>query len=74
VDEALRVMRPRFCTRRHEDAPLLLLPIKRLLRDDRGASLVEYCLAVGMIAILCTVAIAYLGSKIHAMWAYWGSF
>jgi hypothetical protein len=61
VDEALRVMRPRFCTRRHEDAPLLLLPIKRLLRDDRGASLVEYC-------------IADLGSKIHAMWAYWGSF
>ena len=35
----------------------------RLARDERGASLVEYALLVALIAIVCLVAIAFLGSS-----------
>ena len=34
------------------------------LRDDRGASLVEYALLVALIAIVCLLAIAFFGSSL----------
>lgn len=33
------------------------------LKDDRGASLVEYALLVALIAVVCIVAIQFLGSN-----------
>jgi pilus assembly protein Flp/PilA len=39
----------------------------RLRRDDRGASLVEYGLLVGLIAVICIGAIAALGTSIQGM-------
>ncbi|MEO6317435.1 MAG: Flp family type IVb pilin [Acidimicrobiales bacterium] len=30
-------------------------------RDDRGASLVEYALLIGLIAIVCVIAVTILG-------------
>ena len=41
--------------------------IKRGLRDDEGAALVEYGLLVGFIALACVVAITLLGTKISGM-------
>ena len=32
-------------------------------RDERGASLVEYALLVALIAVICIVAIAFLGNS-----------
>ena len=32
-------------------------------RDERGASLVEYALLVALIAVICIVAIAFLGKS-----------
>jgi Flp pilus assembly pilin Flp len=32
-------------------------------RSDRGASLVEYALLVGLIALVCIVGVAALGTK-----------
>jgi pilus assembly protein Flp/PilA len=36
----------------------------RLRRDDRGASLVEYGLLVGLIAVVCIGALITLGGQI----------
>lgn len=33
------------------------------VKDDRGASLVEYALLVALIAVVCIVAIQYLGTN-----------
>jgi len=33
----------------------------RPLRSERGASLVEYALLIALIALVCIVAVAYLG-------------
>jgi pilus assembly protein Flp/PilA len=38
--------------------------LESLLRDDQGATLVEYSLVVALIAVLCIVAISFLGQKI----------
>lgn len=35
----------------------------RFGNDDRGASLVEYALLVALIAVVCIVAIQFLGSN-----------
>lgn len=35
----------------------------RLARDDRGAGLIEYCLLVALIALVCFGAITYFGSE-----------
>ena len=39
----------------------------RLRRDDRGASLVEYGLLVGFIAVVCIVAVKLLGTTINGL-------
>jgi pilus assembly protein Flp/PilA len=38
--------------------------IKRFLRDEEGAALVEYGLLVGLIAAVCVVVVTTLGSTI----------
>ena len=35
----------------------------RLAKDERGASLVEYALLVALIAVVCIVAITFLGNS-----------
>ena len=38
--------------------------IKRVRGDDEGAALVEYGLLVGLIAVICAVAITLLGQEL----------
>ena len=40
--------------------------ISRLRRDDEGAALVEYGLLVGLIAVICVVAVTALGTEVSA--------
>jgi pilus assembly protein Flp/PilA len=39
------------------------LPARLSVNDERGASLVEYAFLVALIAIVCLVAILFLGSS-----------
>ena len=45
--------------------PMLKVPVSgtRVLRRDRGASLVEYALLVSLIALVCIVAVIVLGES-----------
>jgi pilus assembly protein Flp/PilA len=45
----------------------------RFGRDDEGASLVEYALLVALIAIVCILAITFLGSKASTRFSHIGS-
>lgn len=36
-----------------------------ITRDERGASLVEYALLIGLIAVICIVGIVYFGGSVH---------
>ena len=45
----------------------------RFGRDEDGASLVEYALLVALIAIVCIVAISFLGGKTSAKFSNVGS-
>src|SRR5947207_6177566 len=42
-------------------------------RDERGASLVEYALLVALIAVVCIVAIAFLGKSASSKFSTVGS-
>ena len=42
-------------------------------KSERGASLVEYALLVALIAIVCLVAIAFLGSSASSRFSSVGS-
>ena len=44
-----------------------------LYRDEEGASLVEYILLVALIAIICIVAIYFLGTKASSRFSTVGS-
>lgn len=41
----------------------MLTRLRRAVTSERGASLVEYALLVGLIAIVCVVALAFLGDS-----------
>ena len=41
--------------------------------DDRGASLVEYALLVALIALVCFVAVGFLGEETNAQFNEVGS-
>jgi pilus assembly protein Flp/PilA len=45
----------------------------RFGRDERGASLVEYALLVALIAVVCIVAIAFLGKSASSKFSNVGS-
>ena len=38
--------------------------VNRLWRDDEGAALVEYGMLVGLIAVICVVAVTTLGTEV----------
>ena len=40
--------------------------IRRLVRDEEGASLVEYVLLVALIAVVCIAAVTLLGKSASA--------
>ena len=42
-------------------------------RNERGASLVEYALLVALIAVICIVAIAFLGKSASSKFSTVGS-
>jgi pilus assembly protein Flp/PilA len=45
----------------------------KLSRDERGASLVEYAFLVALIAVVCIVAIAFLGNSASSKYSNIGS-
>ena len=42
----------------------VLQAINRLRREDEGAALVEYGMLVGLIAVICVVAVTTLGTEV----------
>ncbi len=49
------------------------LPARFSVDDERGASLVEYAFLVGLIAIVCLVAILFLGQSTSTKMSNMGS-
>jgi pilus assembly protein Flp/PilA len=47
----------------------LLQLIARFRRDERGAALVEYGLLVGLIAVICVVAITAVGTQVSTLFS-----
>jgi pilus assembly protein Flp/PilA len=45
----------------------------KFARDERGASLVEYALLVALIAVVCIIAITFVGSKASTKFSNVGS-
>ena len=45
----------------------------RIARTERGASLVEYALLVALIAVVCIVAITFIGSRASSKFSEVGS-
>jgi pilus assembly protein Flp/PilA len=43
----------------------MLKPFLSMLRDDEGATLVEYSLIVALIAIVCIAAVTTMGNKVN---------
>ena len=41
--------------------------LRRLIRNERGAALVEYGMLVGLIAVICVLAVTNLGTRISSM-------
>jgi len=44
----------------------ILQLIARFRRDDEGAALVEYGMLVGLIAVICVVAVTTLGTEVSS--------
>ena len=44
--------------------------ITRFAKNDEGAALVEYGMLVGLIAVVCLVAVKGLGSEINSVFGY----
>lgn len=42
--------------------------IKRFINDEEGQGLVEYALIVGLIALVCVVAITTAGTSVGNIW------
>jgi Flp pilus assembly pilin Flp len=45
----------------------LLVVVWEFNRDETGASLLEYALLLGLIAVICLVAMSALGSRIRTV-------
>jgi len=43
----------------------MLKPFITMLRDEAGATLVEYSLVVALIAIVCIAAVTTMGNKVN---------
>ena len=44
--------------------------IRDLIRDEEGASLVEYILLVALIAVVCIAAVTFLGRAAQARFSF----
>ena len=40
-----------------------------VLRDERGQDLVEYGMLLGLIGVICLVAVAFMGGQISTVWS-----
>jgi len=47
----------------------ILQLINRFRRDDEGAALVEYGMLVGLIAVICVVAVTTLGTNVSLIFS-----
>jgi pilus assembly protein Flp/PilA len=47
--------------------------IAHVRRDEEGAALVEYGLLIGLIAVVCLVAVTTLGTEISAAFSQYAS-
>jgi len=45
--------------------------IARLRPDEEGAALVEYGMLIGLIAVVCLVAVTTLGTEISSAFSYY---
>jgi len=45
----------------------MLTTFRALLRDDEGATMVEYGLIVALIAVVCIVAVTAIGTRLSSM-------
>jgi len=43
--------------------------IKRFVREEEGATMVEYGLMVALIAVACLVAVTLIGTNLNLLWA-----
>jgi pilus assembly protein Flp/PilA len=43
--------------------------LNRFRRDERGAALVEYGLLVGLIAVICVVAVTAVGTDVSSLFS-----
>ncbi|GAC1507266.1 MAG: hypothetical protein NVS1B14_12260 [Vulcanimicrobiaceae bacterium] len=43
----------------------MLQNISKLVRDDEGATMVEYGLIVALIAVVCIVAVTLIGTRLN---------
>ena len=46
----------------------LYLWLKNLLQSEEGQDLVEYALLLGLISIICVVALTAAGTQVRAIW------
>ena len=51
----------------------MLTNLRTMTLDEEGATLVEYSLVVALIAVLCIVAISFLGTKISGLFTTIGN-
>jgi pilus assembly protein Flp/PilA len=47
--------------------PMRVSTLHALFGDEDGATLVEYSLVVALIAVLCIVAISFVGQKVSSL-------
>ncbi|HEY8313876.1 MAG TPA: Flp family type IVb pilin [Candidatus Baltobacteraceae bacterium] len=45
----------------------MLATLQTFIRDDEGATMVEYGLMVALVAIACIIAVTALGTKLSAL-------
>lgn len=48
---------------------MTLRPIRQLMHDEDGAALAEYALLIGLIAVVCILALKTLGTKLSDLFA-----
>jgi len=42
--------------------------LRRFMKDDRGATSIEYCMIAFFMSILCIVGATAIGSKLQSKW------
>lgn len=47
--------------------------MKGFRRDERGAALVEYGMLIGLIAVVCLLAISTIGTEISQAFSYYAA-